>query len=55
MEDIRGVEEVEEKEELVEVMDRLFSIIVGCKGTMHGSVRIRRACHANTAPSLTIR
>ena len=51
--DIRGADEAEEGEDLVEVVVRLFVIIVGHHGTSRGSVRIRHDRHVNTVLSLT--
>jgi len=53
VEDIRNKNEVEAEEDLVEVVDRLFSIIVGHYGTMHGIFRVRHARLINNAASLT--
>lgn len=48
------MDEAKEEEDLVEVVDRLFTIIAGCQGTTRGSVRIICTHHVNTALSLTI-
>jgi len=53
MEDIKCADKAEEAEDLVEVVVKLFAIIVGHQGTTCGSVRIRHACNVNIVLSLT--
>ena len=50
---IKEEDGADEEEDLVEVIDRLFSITVEHQGTMRRSVRIRQAHHVNIAASLT--
>lgn len=53
-EDIRDADEAEEEEDLVEVVDKLFSIILEFHDTMHESVRSRHTHHVDTTLSLTM-
>lgn len=52
MEDIRGADEAEEEEDLVEVVDMSFSIIVEHQGITHESVQVRHTRLLSIALSL---
>lgn len=53
MENIRGMDDAEEQEDLGEVEGKLFAIITEHQDTMHGSLQTRHTHDVDTAFSLT--
>lgn len=54
-EDIKGADKPEEGEDLVEVRDKLFSIIAECQDNTFGNLWTRHAHHVDIILNLTIR